>query len=321
MIKSQYKLSVRLITYNHSSFIEQAIEGVLNQKTNFLIELVIGDDFSTDNTRELIASYQSTSNVHIKILDRPVHGEYHKIRNSIGRLYNFANTIENCSGEYIALLDGDDYWTDPFKLQKQVDYMDNNPTNVITFHDADYINSNNIIIKEGKIPDKYKCLMEPNYLKTKGYILTLTVVFRNVIKKFPDEFFQSMNGDKFLFSLLGSYGYGNYLSNIENAKYRVHDNGIWGSSIKGEGNKYRMSGITYFNLSRYYSKLDDQESNIYFHNKYLNCQYGLLEISLSNRKWGYSVKLTKEIIKNFKHLNNIPDFLRSFVKGLIKIKL
>ena len=129
-----YLVSVRLMVYNHESFIDQAIEGILKQKTNFLVEVVIGDDFSTDKSLEIIRKYQNTATVHFKILERKVGDDYWKNRQKLGRLHNFYNIIENCTAKYIALLDGDDYWTDPFKLQKQVDFLKANPDYVGCFH-------------------------------------------------------------------------------------------------------------------------------------------------------------------------------------------
>jgi len=111
------------MVYNQEEFIDEAMKGIMMQKTDFKVEVVVGDDFSTDKTLELIRKYENTENIHIKILDRKKGDAYWTKRQAKGRLYNFINIIENCSGKYIALLDGDDYWTDPAKLQKQFDLL------------------------------------------------------------------------------------------------------------------------------------------------------------------------------------------------------
>ena len=87
-----------------------------------------GDDFSTDRTLDIVKSYQNSESIEIKILERKKGDSYWQRRQKLGRLYNFINILDNCTGKYVALLDGDDYWTDPYKLQKQVDFLEQNPT-------------------------------------------------------------------------------------------------------------------------------------------------------------------------------------------------
>ncbi|CAK7063221.1 glycosyltransferase [Tissierella sp.] len=112
------KVSVLMTTYNHEEFIEEAIESVLMQEVNFKYELVIGEDCSTDNTREIVKKYKEKYPDIIKLSLQK--------ENSEGRK-NFTSAFDMCSGEYVALLEGDDYWTDENKLQKQVDFLDKNP--------------------------------------------------------------------------------------------------------------------------------------------------------------------------------------------------
>ena len=125
-MENNYTVSVRLMTYMHASFIKDAMDSIMMQKTDFKVEVVVGDDFSTDGTLDIIRKYEDTANIHINILERKKGGTYWQKRQQLGRLYNFTNILENCSGKYIALLDGDDYWTDPLKLQKQVDFLEEN---------------------------------------------------------------------------------------------------------------------------------------------------------------------------------------------------
>ena len=121
------KVSVCMVTYNHEKYIAQAIESVLMQKTNFDYELVIGEDCSTDKTKKIIIKYQKRYPKIIRIILN---------KKNLGAGLNFVQILEACKGEYIALLDGDDYWTDPVKLQKQVDFLDNNPYYSISSHNV-----------------------------------------------------------------------------------------------------------------------------------------------------------------------------------------
>src|ERR1700737_2056019 len=113
------KLSIAMITYNHEEFIGQAIESVLAQKVNFDYELVIGEDCSTDGTRAVILDF------HRRYPDRIV--PLLRERN-LGLMGNFARTIAGCRGRYLALLEGDDYWICTDKLQRQVDFLEANPS-------------------------------------------------------------------------------------------------------------------------------------------------------------------------------------------------
>ena len=124
-------LSVCLITYNHEKYIEESLESILNQKTNFDYEIVIGEDFSTDRTREIVFQYEKKYPEKIRVIT----GEY-----NVGSQKNILRTLENCSGKYIAAIEGDDYWTDSLKLQKQVDFLEKNHQFSMVCHDALKIN-------------------------------------------------------------------------------------------------------------------------------------------------------------------------------------
>lgn len=120
-------VSVCMITYNHEAYITQAIEGVLMQETDFPVELVIGDDVSTDRTLEICLDYKKVHSGNLTVLHR---------EKNLGMSKNFSDTLAHCKSEYVALCEGDDYWTDPKKLQKQVDFFRNNPGFTVCFHNA-----------------------------------------------------------------------------------------------------------------------------------------------------------------------------------------
>jgi len=122
-IESVPLVSVVVITYNHARYIRQALGSVLCQQTLFDFEILIGEDESSDGTREIVTDYMNRFPDKINVI-------YHQRKDIIyinGRpsaAYNFFDTLAHARGRYIAYLDGDDYWTDPFKLQKQVDIME-----------------------------------------------------------------------------------------------------------------------------------------------------------------------------------------------------
>lgn len=128
--------SIRLMCYNQEMFIGRAIEGILSQKVNFPVEVVVGDDFSSDATLDIIRSYQGTDLIKFRILDRPIGGEYWINRQKYGRLYNYFDILKACEGRYIFMLDGDDYWIDTLKIQRQVSIMQKDPLISICSHEA-----------------------------------------------------------------------------------------------------------------------------------------------------------------------------------------
>ena len=116
-------VSVHMITYNHEPYIRQAIESVMMQKADFEFELVIGEDCSQDKTREICFEYQKKYPDKIRVLWW--RENLHKVHHPAGA--NDARTTAHCRGEFIAYCEGDDYWVDPCKLQKQVDIMRAHP--------------------------------------------------------------------------------------------------------------------------------------------------------------------------------------------------
>lgn len=127
------KISVIMITYNHESFIRQAVESVLIQECNFEIELIIADDCSPDNTPELVNDIINTHPNAYRI-------KYTRHSENKGITPNFIWALNQAQGKYIALCEGDDYWTDPLKLQKQVDFLEANPKMSAVVHPSKIIN-------------------------------------------------------------------------------------------------------------------------------------------------------------------------------------
>ncbi|MBI1240983.1 MAG: glycosyltransferase [Nostoc sp. RI_552] len=213
-------LSICCITYNHENFIRQALDGFLMQQTNFPIEIIIHDDASTDNTANIIREYQGKHPHLIKtILQRE--NQY-----SQGKKV-FPITFKEAQGKYIALCEGDDYWTDPLKLQKQVDFLEANPDFAICFHQVK-------IWEEGELKDDYITRV-PSEVSTivdlaKGnYIHTPSCVFRNNISKILGaNFSNSPLGDYYIHMMNAQYGK-IFCINEVMAVYRVHNNSVWSS--------------------------------------------------------------------------------------------
>lgn len=111
-------VSVCMVAFNHEKYICEAIEGILAQKADFKIELVLGEDLSSDKTRKICIEYAEKFSTTIRLLPS---------EKNLGPIQNYIRTIQACIGKYIAFCEGDDFWTDPYKLQKQVDFLEANP--------------------------------------------------------------------------------------------------------------------------------------------------------------------------------------------------
>lgn len=168
-------VSIFLITYNQEKFIGQTIQSILEQQIHFSYQLVIGEDCSTDNTRRICEKYASKYPEKIKLLPS---------ERNLGLIQNFIRTYKDCDGKYVAICDGDDYWTDPLKLQKQVDFLENNPDYGIVF------TSFNFLFTDGRIIEKdYSIQNSTTTFKDLifgNYISSVTAVFRN--KSAADDF-------------------------------------------------------------------------------------------------------------------------------------
>jgi len=174
MSKKPPLVSVQMLTYNHEKYIAQAIESVLSQKVIFPYELVIGEDCSTDKTRCIVESYAQKYPDRIKVVTSAT---------NVGALANDIRINHECDGKYIATLEGDDFWNDDSKLQKQVDFLEHNPEYGLVHSDVNHWYEKNRVLVEKynalyriHIPegDIYYELLDPDrYL-----IKTPTALFR-----------------------------------------------------------------------------------------------------------------------------------------------
>ena len=215
-------VSVCMITYNHENYIREAIEGVLMQKTDFDIELIIGEDFSQDNTRLICQEYSAKYPNIIRLLSS---------NKNLGMMPNFVRTSEACSGKYIALCEGDDYWIDPYKLKKQVDFLQVNKDFAFCHHKMKILYDGNDNEPDLSVQEGQKEVTTIEDL-AKGYsqIYTASCVYRNgLINKLPDWFYKSPAGDYLLHMLHAQYGKIKCLPDIMGV-YRVHRGGTWSNN-------------------------------------------------------------------------------------------
>lgn len=212
------KVSVCLITYNHKLYIEQAIESVLCQKTNFTWEFIIADDCSTDGTTDIIKEYQIKYPDKIKLITHPA---------NIGPHLNFIELIKSANGTYIAYFEGDDYWIDDCKLSRQFDFLENNPKYSMVF-------TNRKILKpDGTLTDDSYYTKDVFNTKDiiEGFIPgSQTLMFRNYNSFVPNFLYYNKiySGDRYL-ALFCSLTGPIFKLNDVTAVYRITSTGVWNS--------------------------------------------------------------------------------------------
>lgn len=215
MSTEEISVSVCMITFNHEDYIRHAIEGVLMQKCDSDFELVIGEDCSGDNTRSICSEYASKFPGRVRLLtsDR-----------NLGMVRNFSRTVRACSGKYVAFCEGDDYWTDQFKIQKQFDFLEHNPDYGMVHTGYKWFFSDNEReqISNGNIPsgDIYENFLVRSFI---GNLTTLTR--RNLIIEYLNTYGDLINDWAFYDRPLWLYVSGRskvgYINDVT-AVYRRH---------------------------------------------------------------------------------------------------
>jgi glycosyltransferase involved in cell wall biosynthesis len=200
-------VSICCLTFNHEKYIRDAIEGFLMQKTSFPIEIIIHDDASTDNTASIIREYEEKYPDIVK----PIYQKENQWSKGIKPSPNYV--WPKAQGKYIALCEGDDYWTDSHKLQKQVNFLEAHPECVLCHHwqtyahpkeDGSFAEEPAPTQNQGYLPQEVADVSDvfANRLRVK----TRTNFFKNVIKKYPNWLNQVAFGDVPLSMILGEYG-------------------------------------------------------------------------------------------------------------------
>jgi|GEM_PF-2524434 len=217
-------VSICCITYNHVSFIREAIEGFLAQETTFPVEILVHDDASSDGTAEIVRDYQAKFPRLIKAVLQTVNQYSQGVKPGV-------QTRSRAKGEFIAYCEGDDFWTDPRKLQKQVQLLDEHPNAIIAAHNVDGVDTagNSVAIKGNDlgVNGKQVEFVTGDEVISGRHLPTLSILYRKrdiyVGKK---GFRQVTNGDRYLFSMLAVHG-GAIISSERMAVYRVHECGVW----------------------------------------------------------------------------------------------
>ncbi len=281
-------VSVCTITYNHERYIAQCIEGVVNQKCNFKFEMLIGEDASKDSTRAIVEEYAAR----YPDIIVPLYAEKNQ-----GAKANAARTVAHGRGKYIAFLEGDDYWTDMNKLQKQFDFLESNPEYTMCFTRVDVIDE-----AGNEATDPYPPFTREDFgiedvvLAENCFIPTPTMFFRDIFSRpLPDLYVNAMSGDIAMHLLLADKGKIKCLPG-KTGVYREHPGGIT-KTEKARKESYQELFKLYIRANEYFG---------FRHDKIIKERL----LQMSKIKLIFGSKDLKGVEKLKYIMSNLPDYFK-----------
>jgi glycosyltransferase involved in cell wall biosynthesis len=277
-------------SYNHENYIKECLDGFIMQQTNFSFEIIVHDDVSTDATIQIVKEYES---------------KYPHLFNNIYQTENqFSKRevniwgdiiIPKSKGKYIAICEGDDYWTDPYKLQKQVDFLEQNEDYVLTLHHRERLFNHNFTFEKcNKDSIFLQCMVFKNFKLDDFYINTLKEI---------------LYGDAFIYYKLLSLGKCKVLD-FNGAVYRIHENGIHSGLDRLKAIEKNLEAL--IKIKKYHKALNNIEIVKIIKHEITKSYIVLLQINFKKNQFNNFLKIFCNSLKNINFLN--------YLKTIIKIK-
>lgn len=291
------KVAVVVTTYNQEKYIKTALDSIVNQKTNFKFELVVSDDCSTDNTANILIEYAQK----YPSIIRPIFN-----KTNMGAMNNYICTLASIKAKYVAICDGDDFWTNNYKLQKQVDFLDANEDFAICFHQTEIFfedNSRPVEISPQNIKSEtsLKDLLLGNYIPANAVMYRWAFNEVNFAQIFPQNI---VPGDYFTHLLHAQKGKIKFFNEVLSS-YRRHANGFWWvtADVNEDTNFMLRYGIQYLNFLQEVEKTFAFNSNINSNTKsYIMDR--LLKLFLQNKNFNLLANLSKTYTALYKSAVN-----------------
>lgn len=226
-------VEILVLTYNHENYIRQALDSVLMQQTEYSYKIIVGVDCSTDNTKQIVIDYYKKYPDRIEVL---------LWKERVGAVMNDIGIISRCKAKYVAYLEGDDYWTTPYKLQKQVSFLEKNPNYIGTAHNVRCVDEKGIMLHRDF--NFYPIVDEHVYGRAQAVKLTkvsqtASLVYKNVYKQWDKtqwDFYRecNVNGDEVLQVFLGMQGPVYFFRDIMADHRRVFHGESWTAGSAGK---------------------------------------------------------------------------------------
>jgi glycosyltransferase involved in cell wall biosynthesis len=245
-------VTVKVVTYNHVNYIKQCLDSILMQKTDFDYEILIAEDDSNEGTREICIEYADKYPNRIRLFlnsrenNIPINGRVSGVFNSV-----YSNFL--IESKYIAIIEGDDYWTDNTSLQKRVSFLEQNNDFVLCYHSfVKYDQVNKRIVNSSQFENEPNPVTSEKFFKAK--MQTLTILYKNLLRDnlFDLDMLQTASGDAILKGKLSIYGKAKFIDTIKPAVYRIHSSGFYSLQLPSKQAKDSIEARKY--LINYFKK-------------------------------------------------------------------
>lgn len=318
------EVSVLITTYNHEKFIAQCLDSLINQKTSFKYEVVIGEDCSTDNTRKIVVEYAKKYPEIIK----PILYKTNQGTKKCPGKGNFTNTFYECKGKYIVHIESDDFLIDTNKLQVQYNYLETNKEASACFHNAEVIFEDNSALPYLMNDENQKQRIETSdFLQEKEtwFMATASVMFRRKLipKHFPNWFLNCKSGDIPLYCMLSDKGYIGYIPKIMSV-YRKHAAGLSMTDIHLDATFIENRIFMYNSIDEYtnfkYHKLIKKILSGYYLNLADSFQYKNNSIkSIQSIYKSWQLNRENNLIFQFKNHGSTQGFYQKYLTLVRKL--
>lgn len=217
-------VSVIVLTYNHGAFIEKCLSSVLDQETDFAFEIIVSDDASADTTPAKVKKISSIVSF----------VKFQENKKNLGAARNFESALNQCSGEFIAFCEGDDFWCDPKKLAKQVEILKKDSSSSLVYANYGKVDEDGKLIEKEVLTPAKNSFGLHDFMEGHGPTIHSMMVRRSIFpEKLPKAFFKVHNPDVFIIGWALAMGRGAYIAETL-SMYRVHQGGIYASMSRSE---------------------------------------------------------------------------------------
>lgn len=305
-------VSICVLTYQHEKYIEQALDSFLSQETTFPFEIVIHDDASKDKTAEIIRRYAEQYPDIVKPLLQ-TENQYSKGVSNISGVFNFPRA----RGKYIAFCEGDDYWINTKKLQKQVDYMEGHPECAMTFHAAMVVAEDGSFLRETHPYTNDRVLTAEEVIDERELYPSASMLFRTEIaQSLPEFYYQAPVGDIPLHLIMGSKGTVHY-EDIMMSAYRLGAVSSWVTTqSQGKREERIKKTLRHNQAMRQMYELFDQYTDGRYH-RAVDYTIKRLELGYYLDAEDYKMAMSKKYREIFRKEISLKDRLYVWIRRMI----